>query len=125
MAGSVTSRVALALELLSELKLDPSERIEVANALGVAAPAPSARAEATTERAKMTSILERQPLPVVIYEPPDFRIALANEAFRSLFGAEGSSAGRFARRTRTRARSSRCSTRCTEPASRAPDASTS
>jgi PAS domain S-box-containing protein len=89
MAGSVTSRVALALELLSELKLDPSERIEVANALGVAAPAPSARAEATTERAKMTSILERQPLPVVIYEPPDFRIALANEAFRSLFGAEG------------------------------------
>ena len=90
----MASRVARALDLLHELKLDDGERLELVAALGVdrkrGASAPlEVHAEVLAERAKLTSILERLPVPVVIYEPPDFRIGVTNEAFRTLFGAEG------------------------------------
>ncbi len=102
----MTPRVARALELLSELKLDERELGELAAELRldgeVRAPAhpqsnpqanpqihPQVHAEVLAERAKMNSLLERLPVPVVIYEPPDFRIGLTNEAFRTMFGGEG------------------------------------
>ena len=90
----MTARVARALELLSELKLDERELDELAAELhskrGDGAPSrPQVHAEVLAERAKMASLLEHLPVPVVLYEPPDFRIGLTNEAFRTLFGAEG------------------------------------
>jgi signal transduction histidine kinase len=86
--------VARALELLDELKLDATERRELAAELVMdrrdgASADPQVHPEIMAERAKMASVLERLPVPVVIYEPPDFRIGLTNEAFRTLFGAEG------------------------------------
>jgi signal transduction histidine kinase len=86
--------VARALELLNELKLDEHERDELAAELrpdreSRAPLDPQVHAEVLAERAKMASLLEHLPVPVVIYEPPDFRIGLTNEAFRTLFGAEG------------------------------------
>ncbi len=90
----MASRVAHALDLLKELNLDERERRELARELGigrgdVVSEKSEVHAEVLAERAKMASLLERLPVPVVIYELPDFRIGLTNEAFRTLFGSEG------------------------------------
>jgi signal transduction histidine kinase len=46
------------------------------------------RVEGAADRAKTSPLLEQLPVPVAIYEPPDFRIAMVNAAFRTVFGAE-------------------------------------
>jgi signal transduction histidine kinase len=80
--------------MLRGMALDADERRELIEELGTDHPSSTdarekVHAEVMAERAKMAAVLERLPVPVVIYEPPDFRIGVTNEAFRAVFGAEG------------------------------------
>ncbi len=87
----MSERLRPILELVDALDLDASELSALRANLADRANEPErthdrSQRDLSATLATMSPLLEHMPVPVVIYEPPDFRIGMANAAFRDLFG---------------------------------------
>ncbi len=89
----MSERLRPILELVDALDLDAAELSALRESLAERANE-AGRTHDRSQRdmsatlATMSPLLEHMPVPVVIYETPDFRIGMANAAFRDLFGGQ-------------------------------------